>query len=126
MLNSLAAGRQFAFRAVLLQLGIAVLAGVLAMLVFDRSTALALVMGASAVACGTALMAGLALGGGVRDAGVAFLAFVIGLLLKWVIVAVLIYIAIVVLQLNAWSVLAGLALALLVLPVAQISGLYKQ
>lgn len=83
MLNSLAAGRHLAKRIVIAQLVVAVIAG-LAFSLQGRPAALGAFGGALIVAFATALLAARAfstLGG----AGVTFMRFLVGMILRWII-----------------------------------------
>lgn len=83
MLNSLAAGRHLAMRVVITQLAVAVVAG-LAFCLQGRAAGLAAFAGALIVAFATALLAARAfsaLGG----AGATFMRFLVGMILRWII-----------------------------------------
>lgn len=84
MLNSLASGRRLALRIVVLQLAVAVLAG-LVFLAQGRREALAAAAGAAVAALGTALLSARALAG-MGGAGMVMLRLVTGMVLKWVVV----------------------------------------
>ena len=122
MFNTLAAGRQFARRAALLQLGAGVLAAAVAGLAWGAGHAAGAFTGATAAALGTTGLARVALGGGIQPARVIYLRLLGGMLLKWLLVALLIYLALVRGRFPPLATLSGVVLALLVLPLAQFSG----
>jgi ATP synthase protein I len=83
LLNSLAAGRHLAMRVVFAQLMVSVVAG-LAFLLQGRPAGLAAFAGALIVAIATALLAARAfsaLGG----AGATFVRFLVGMILRWIV-----------------------------------------
>jgi ATP synthase protein I len=84
VLNSLASGRQVALRIVVLQLAVALLAG-LAFLPRGPREALAAALGASVVALGTWLFAARAFST-VHGARVALVRLLAGMLLRWCVV----------------------------------------
>ena len=84
MLNSLASGRRLALRIMLLQLAVAVLAG-LVFLALGRREALSAALGAGVVALGTALLSARFFSG-LGGAGVAFSRLLTGMLLKWIVI----------------------------------------
>lgn len=71
------------------QVLIAVLAGVMVLLIFDKVQALAFVIGALAVALGQFTQYWLTFSGGVQNARVWFGRFLLAVLLKWLLVFVL-------------------------------------
>ncbi|MDY1548922.1 ATP synthase subunit I [Luteibacter sahnii] len=83
MLNSLAAGRHLAKRIVIAQLVVAVVAG-LAFTLQGRSAGLAAFGGALIVAIATALLAARAFGA-LGGAGATFARFLVGMILRWII-----------------------------------------
>jgi ATP synthase protein I len=83
VLNSLASGRRLALRIVLLQLAVALLAGLL-FLVLGRREALAAAAGATLVALGTALLSARFFSG-LHGAGFALGRLLTGMLLKWIV-----------------------------------------
>lgn len=82
--------------------------------------------GAAAVSAGTFGMARLALGGGIQPARVVYLRLLAGMLVKWLLVALVLWLAIARWQLPPLAVLIGLALALLVFPLAHLAGVVGQ
>lgn len=84
MLNSLASGRRLALRIMLLQLAVAVLAG-LVFLALGRREAVSATVGALLVALGTALMA-MPFFRGVGGAGLALGRLLMGMFLKWIVI----------------------------------------
>lgn len=78
--------------------------------------------GGAAAALGTAGLARLALGGGIQPARVAYLRLLAGMLLKWLLVALLIYLALAHGRFPPLATLSGLVLALLAFPLAHLSG----
>jgi ATP synthase protein I len=122
LLNSLAAGRDFARKAALIQLGAGLLAAAVAGLAWGAGHAAGAFTGAAAAALGTMGLARVALGGGVQPARVAYLRLLAGMLLKWLLVALMIYLALVRGRLPPLATLSGLVLALLVFPLAHLSG----
>lgn len=84
MLNSLASGRRLALRTVLLQLAVAVLAG-LVFLALGRREALSAAMSAAFVALGTALLS-VRFFSGLNGAGMALSRLLTGMLLKWLVI----------------------------------------
>ena len=121
MSNSLAAGRQLALRAALFQLGAGVLAATGAGLGWGASHAGGAFAGALAASLGTAGMARVALGGGVQPARVAYLRLLAGTGLKWLLVALLLYLALARWRLPPLAVLSGLAVAMLAFPLAYLT-----
>ena len=115
MLNSVAAGRSAAFRAVACQM-VAVVVLALALLLSGWPAALAALLGGAGVVLGNALAANIALGGGVVTARSAFLRLVLGTGLKWVVVATVFAIASGVGRMAPLPLLAGLAVALIAYP----------
>lgn len=122
MFNTLAAGRQFARRAALLQLGAGVLAAAVAGLAWGAGHAAGAFTGAAAAALGTTGLARVALGGGIQPARVIYLRLLGGMLLKWLLVGLLVYLALVRGRFPPLATLSGLVLALLVFPLAHFSG----
>lgn len=112
MLNSAAAGRRLARRAVALQAAV-VLATALACLLSGRQAAYGALAGGAAMTLGSAIAAWGAFGGGVEGAGMALGRLLLGTAAKWVVVAVGLYLAIAIWHLPALPVLAGTAMAAL-------------
>ncbi len=117
MLNSVAAGRRLALRAVGCQL-VAVMLVALAFLLQGPGAALAAAIGGSGVALGNALAAQVALGGGVVVAGAAFARLLAATLLKWLVAITVLAIALAVWRLAPLPMLAGFATALVVYPIS--------
>jgi hypothetical protein len=84
VLNSLASGRRLALRIVLLQLAVALLAG-LVFLALGRREAVSAAAGAAMVALGTALMSARFFGS-VGGAGLALGRLLTGMFLKWIVI----------------------------------------
>ena len=84
MLNSLASGRRLALRIMLLQLAVALLAG-LVFLTLGRREAMSAAAGATLVALGTALLSARFFSG-LGGAGMALSRLLTGMLLKWVVI----------------------------------------
>lgn len=110
MLNSAAAGRRLAQRAVALQATVT-LATALACLLSGRNAALGALAGGGAMTLGSLLAAWAAFAGGMAGAGVALGRLLLGMAAKWIVVIVGLFLAIAVWQLPALPVLAGAALA---------------
>lgn len=117
MLNSVAAGRRLALRAVGCQL-VAVMLVALAFLLQGPGAALAAGTGGLGVALGNALAARIALGGGVVVAGAAFVRLLAATLLKWLVAITVLAIALAVWRLAPLPLLAGFATALVVYPIS--------
>jgi F0F1-type ATP synthase assembly protein I len=115
VLNSVAAGRRLALRAVGCQLAVVLLLA-LAFLFRGWAPAVAVLAGGSGVALGHALAAQVALGGGVVGAGPAFARLVLATLLKWVVAITFFAVALVVWRLAPLPMLAGLAAAVVAYP----------
>ncbi len=117
MLNSVAAGRRLALRAVGCQL-VAVMLVALAFLSKSPGAALAAAVGGLGVALGNALAAWDALGGGVVMAGTAFVRLLAATLLKWLVAITVLAIALAGWRLAPLPMLAGFAAALVVYPIS--------
>lgn len=115
VLNSVAAGRRLALRAVGCQLAVVLLLA-LAFLVRGWAAAVAVLAGGLGVALGNALAAQVALGGGVVAPRTAFARLVLATLLKWVVAMTVFAIALAVWRLAPLPVLAGVAAALVAYP----------
>lgn len=111
MLNSVAAGRRLALRAVVCQLG-AVMLVALAFLVQGGPAAAAAALGGLAGVLGNLLAAWIALGGGVVPARAAFFRLWLGTLLKWVVVVTVLVLALAVWRLAPLPMLVGFAAGL--------------
>lgn len=110
MLNSVAAGRRLARRTATLQVALT-LATALACLWSGREAALGALVGGAAFTLGTSVAAWRAFAGGTSGAGVALGNLLLGTALKWVVVAVGLYLALAIWRLPAPAVLAGAAMA---------------
>lgn len=115
VLNSAAAGRRLALRAVAYQM-VAVVLVALVFLVQGWSASLAALLGGASVALGGALAANVALGGGVVPARSAFLRLLLGTGLKWAVVITIFAMALGVGRMAPLPLLAGLAVALIAHP----------
>lgn len=116
MLNSVAAGRRLALRAVGCQLA-AVMLVALAFSLRGPGAALAAGVGGSGVVLGNALAALVALGGGVVAARSAFARLMAATLLKWVVAITVFAVALAVWRLAPLPVLAGFATGLVAYPI---------
>ena len=110
VLNSAKAGRQLALRVVAFQ-AVATLATSLACLFTGPRDALAALAGGGAMTLGSLAAAWGAFGGGVSGAGMALGRLLLGTAVKWLVVAVGLYLAMAVWRLPALPVLAGAAMA---------------
>ena len=110
MLNSAAAGRRLALRVVAVQ-AIATLLTALACLIYGPRAALAALAGGGAMTLGSLAAAWGAFGGGVVGAGTALGRLLLGTAVKWLVVALGLYLAMAVWRLPAVPALAGAALA---------------
>ncbi|MEO8801943.1 MAG: ATP synthase subunit I [Rudaea sp.] len=120
MQNSIAAGRRLAMRVVLAQLGVTML--VAAGFAFAGwRHGLAALSGGAVVALGTAVLALRLFGAGPASAGIVLGRLMIGSLLKWGIIVLGLYAALVKAQLPALPVLAGVIAAL----IPQLLGLHE-
>jgi ATP synthase protein I len=117
VLNSVAAGRSAALRAVAYQMGAVVLVA-LAFLPIGVKASLAALLGGIGVVLGSALAANIALGGGVITARSAFSRLMLGTALKWLVVITIFAIASGVWRMAPLPLLAGLAVALIAHPLA--------
>ena len=120
MQNSIAAGRRLAIRVVLAQLGVTALAAAGFAFAGWRH-GLAALSGGAVVALGTAVLALRLFGGGPAPAGIVLGRLIIGSLLKWGIIVLGLYAALVKAQLPALPVLVGVIAAL----VPQLLGLHE-
>jgi ATP synthase protein I len=117
VLNSVAAGRSAALRAVAYQeAAVVVVASVF--LLMGAPASLAALLGGSSVVLGTALAAMIALGGGVVTARSAFSRLMLATGLKWLVVITIFAIASGVWRMAPLPLLAGLAVALIAHPLA--------
>ena len=110
MLNSAAAGRRLTLRVVANQ-AVATLLTAVACLMIGSRDALAALAGGGAMTLGSLGAAWGAFGGGVVGAGMALGRLLLGTAVKWLVVAVGLYLAMAVWRLPAVPVLAGAALA---------------
>lgn len=110
MLNSAAAGRRLALRVVAFQV-IATLLTALACLMIGPRAALAALAGGGSMALGSLAAAWGAFGGGVVGAGMALGRLLLGTAVKWLLVALGLYLAMAVWRLPAVPALAGAAMA---------------
>ncbi len=116
MLNSLAAGRRSALRAVACQAVVGVLVS-LAFLVQGPQSAVSAGIAGGSLALGSAIAAMLALGG-VVTAHVAFARLLLGMLAKWVVVIAAFVVALGIWRLPPVPLLVGLAVGVLVYSLA--------
>ena len=110
VLNSAAAGRRLALRVVAVQ-ALATLLTALACLMIGPRAALAALAGGGSMTLGSLVAAWGAFGGGVVGGGVALGRLLLGTAVKWLVVALGLYLAMAVWRLPAVPVLAGAALA---------------
>lgn len=113
MLNSVAAGRRLARRLLIVQIGVIGLTS-LALTAMSWRAGLGALLGGLAVAMGSALMAWRLFAGPAAGAGVTLTRMAGGLALKWLVIVVLLYGALVPLALDPLAVFAGLLAALAV------------
>lgn len=112
MLNSVAAGRRLALRAVVYQLA-AVLLVALAFLIWGLPQALAAAVGGLAVVAGGLASARVAFGGGVVPAGAAMLRLLVSVVLKWVVVFAVLLLGVGVCKLAPLPLMAGMITGLI-------------
>ena len=115
VLNSAAAGRRLALRAVAYQMAAVVLVA-LVFLIQGPSALLAVLLGGASVVLGSALAANVALGGGVVTARSAFMRLLLATVLKWAVVILVFALASGVGRMAPLPLLAGLAVALIAHP----------
>ena len=115
VMNSAAAGRRLALRAMAYQMAAVVLVA-LGFLIQGVTAAIAALLGGTSVVLGSALAANIALGGGVVPARSAFMKLVLGTGIKWLVVMTIFALALGVGRLPPLPLLAGLAVALIVYP----------
>ena len=115
VLNSAAAGRRLALRAVAYQMAAVVLVA-LVFLIQGPSAMFAVLLGGVSVVSGSALAANVALGGGVVPARSAFLRLLLATGLKWAVVILVFAMASGVGRMAPLPLLAGLAVALVAHP----------
>ncbi|MEJ1097848.1 MULTISPECIES: ATP synthase subunit I [unclassified Pseudoxanthomonas] len=112
MLNSVAAGRRLALRAVVYQLA-AVLLVALVFLIWGLPQALAAAVGGLAVVAGGLASARVAFGGGVVPAGAAMLRLLVSVVLKWVVVFAVLLLGVGVCKLAPLPLMAGMITGLI-------------
>ena len=110
MLNSVTAGRRLALRVVAFQ-AVATAVTALVCLFTGPRAALAALAGGGAMTLGSLAAAWGAFGGGVAGAGTVLGRLLLGTAVKWLVVAVGVYLAMAVWRLPAAAVLAGAAMA---------------
>ena len=115
VLNSAAAGRRLALRAVAYQMAAVVLVA-LVFLIQGSSAMFAALLGGASVVLGSALAANIALGGGVVTARSAFMRLLLATVLKWAVVILVFALASGVGRMAPLPLLAGLAVALIAYP----------
>lgn len=120
MQNSIAAGRRLAIRVVIAQLGATALVAVAASVAGWRLGAAAF-CGGLAVAAGTAVLGLRLFGPGPAQAGVVLARLIVGSILKWGIIALGLYLAMVGAGLPGLWVIAGVVAAL----IPQLLGLHE-
>ncbi|MEO9080125.1 MAG: ATP synthase subunit I [Rhodanobacter sp.] len=114
MINSIAASRRLAVRMVAWQV-IAILATAAVFLLQDRRAALAAGLGGCLIVLGTALMALRVFGAGHRSSASMALADLIGgMVLKWLVILVGLYVLLARWQMPGLAVLAGMGAAMAV------------
>jgi ATP synthase protein I len=112
MQNSIAAGRRLALRVVGAQLAVTILVAA-GFLLQGWQSSLGVLCGGSAVVVGTGILALRVFAAAPAPAGVVLARFIVGNLLKWSIIALGLYVAMVKLALPGFPVMAGLIAALL-------------
>jgi ATP synthase protein I len=117
VLNSVAASRRLAQRAIAWQACVTVLVA-LAFLAQGQASAMAVMVGGGALTLGTWISTWIALGGGVSSAGVALSRLLAGMLAKWLLVLVVFTIALGLLRLPGLPLLVGISAAMLALVLA--------
>ncbi|WP_187770687.1 hypothetical protein [Cognatilysobacter lacus] len=110
MHDPLSAGRRLASRAIVWQ-AIATAVASLAFLPFDVRDALATAVGGGAVVAAAAVSMLIALGGGIRPAGVAMARLLLGMAAKWATVAIVIVLGLAVWRLPPMPLLVGVIVA---------------
>jgi hypothetical protein len=110
VLNTAAAGWRLALRVAAFQAVAALLTATACLMIGPRA-ALAALAGGGAMALGSLLAAWGAFGGGVAGAGTALGRLLLGAALKWLVVALVLYLAMAVWRLPAVPALAGAAMA---------------
>ena len=115
VLNSAAAGRRLALRAVAYQMAAVVLVA-LVFLIQGSSAMFAALLGGGSVVLGSALAANIALGGGVVPARSAFMRLLLATVLKWAVAILVFALASGVGRMAPLPLLAGLAVALIAHP----------
>ena len=110
MLNSAAAGRRLALRVMAIQVIATLLTAMVCLMIGPRA-ALAALAGGGAMTLGSLAAAWGAFGGGVVGAGTALGRLLLGTAVKWLVVALGLYLAMAVWRLPAVPVLAGAAMA---------------
>lgn len=118
--NSIAAGRKLAARLVVWQCGASLVAAVVA-LMFGWRYGLAALGGGLAATAGTVVMGLRVFGPGLAGAGVVLARMYVGIVLKWGVIALLLYLVMVKASLPGPAVIIGLIAAL----VPQILGLHR-
>lgn len=114
MINSIAASRRLATRVLAWQLALVLVAAALFML-HDARAALAAALGGTLVVLGTAVL-GLRLFAGRQriGAGMALVDLLVGMMLKWMVFIVGLYVLLALWRMPALAVLAGMAAAMAV------------
>ena len=112
MLNSIAAGRRLARRVAAIQVA-ATLAAALVCLIWGAQAGIGALAGGLTMAVGSGLAGWSAFGGGVAGGGVLLGRLLLGAALKWIVIAVGLYLAIAIWRLPAPAVLAGAVAATL-------------
>lgn len=107
------AGRRLAKRAILAQ-SIATLVLAVALLLIGPAHALGALLGGGGLALGNAAMAWFGLRANAPAAGYAMGQLILGLLVKWVLVAVVLAVGVLILNLPGPAVLAGLFVSMVV------------
>jgi F0F1-type ATP synthase assembly protein I len=112
VLNSVAAGRRLAQRAIIWQAAVTVLLAVV-FLIRNVPSALAALAGGGSVMLGFWISTRVALGGGVAPAGAALGRLVAGMLLKWLLILLVIAVVMGVFRLPGLPLLVGIAASVL-------------
>ncbi len=123
MLNSVAASRRLAHRAVVFQASAMAATALICLALIGVPAAVGVFAGGGAATLGSAMAAWRATGGGVIGSGVVLLRLVAATALKWMLVVLGLYLALSVLRLPAAAVIAGAVIATVAwLPAAIFAG----
>lgn len=113
MQQSLSAARRTAVRASVWQVAAVLVLAAVVGLAASPAHALGVAVGGAAMVLGSALAAWFMVGGGVNPAGVVLGRWFLGMVAKWLVVGVALWLGLAVWRVPALPLLAGLAVALL-------------